>query len=176
MDLAKERCPPKAQCWVILPPTNYLLTLLLKAIQWPLIPLYSRIKPECLAKAHRASMIQCPPTFSGLISYLPSCFLYVSPKATYHVAQVCHVHLPGPWLQPECSSPCQHLCPPKTHIFIGQGLFLELYVKFILIAVHLFLTLDYKLLVEETFLFVSIFPAIYTYLFNKCMLNGVPAM
>lgn len=68
---------------VIAPPTKYLLTFLLKAIQWLLIPFYSRIKPKFLGKAHKTSMIQCPPGFSGLISYLPSSFLYAGPKAIY---------------------------------------------------------------------------------------------
>lgn len=48
--------------------------------------------------------------------------------------------------------PCHHPCPPKPHISVGQVLFLWLYIELVLIAVHLFLWLDCKLLMGRNFL------------------------
>lgn len=74
-------------------------------------------------KAHQALHVSAHiSTLVLSIACFPSCFLYASPSAIYHVPQMLHEHPPRQFLQLECSPPCHHLCPPKTHLFIGQGL------------------------------------------------------
>lgn len=174
IDLPKNGVHPKPSAESFFHSLNIIV---LKNIQWLLIQMVSRIKSKFFGKARQVLHDSVPTSpFWPYHLFFPTCDLYASPKATCHLPQMWHAHPPSQFLQPECSPPCHHLCPPKNHIFSGHALFLGLYFKLILIIMHLFLTLDYKPLMDRSFLIHLHIHKIYIYLFNKCILNYMHAM
>ena len=117
------------------------------------------------------------PTSSLWLYLLFSCMLPIwQSQGSFCLPHLCHALLPRPILLPECSPPCHHPDPPKTHVLIDQVLLLELYIKLILIAVPFFFSLDCELLVDRNFLIYLHTPSTCIYLFYKYILNQVPTM